>query len=198
MYVVKTKKIIRFLGIFLIVLSFILPLSINKYENKVIIAKRKEVNNYINKENYSDNRFHYVAILEIPQIDLKLGLVDKNSNDNNVDKNIQILDGSEFPNKINTNLILASHSGTSKVSFFNDLNKLSIGDTIYIYYNNYKYKYELNNIYEIKKTGAVDIIRNKDKNTITLITCKNNDDNIQVIYIGYLINKVNYWYLFTW
>ena len=192
MYVVKTKKIIRFLGIFLIVLSFILPLSINKYENKVIIAKRKEVNNYINKENYSDNRFHYVAILEIPQIDLKLGLVDKNSNDNNVDKNIQILDGSEFPNKINTNLILASHSGTSKVSFFNDLNKLSIGDTIYIYYNNYKYKYELNNIYEIKKTGAVDIIRNKDKNTITLITCKNNDDNIQVIYIGYLINKVNY------
>ena len=192
MYVVKTKKIIRFLGIFLIVLSFILPLSINKYENKVIIAKRKEVNNYINKINYSDNKFHYVAILEIPQIDLKLGLVDKNSNDNNVDKNIQILDGSEFPNKINTNLILASHSGTSKVSFFNDLYKLSIGDTIYIYYNNYKYKYELNNIYEIKKTGAVDIIRNKDKNTIILITCKNNDDNTQVIYIGYLIDKVDY------
>lgn len=192
MYVVKIKKILRIIGIFLIVLSFILPLSINKHENEVIVAKRKEVNNYINKINYSDNKFHYVAILEIPQIDLKLGLVDKNSNDNNVDKNIQILDGSEFPNKINTNLILASHSGTSKVSFFNDLYKLSIGDTIYIYYNNYKYKYELNNIYEIKKTGAVDIIRNKDKNTIILITCKNNDDNTQVIYIGYLIDKVDY------
>ena len=192
MYVVKIKKILRIIGIFLIVLSFILPLSINKHENEVIVARRKEVNNYINKINYSDNRFHYVAILEIPQIDLKLGLVDKNSNDNNVNKNIQILDGSEFPNKINTNLILASHSGTSKVSFFNDLNKLSIGDTIYIYYNDYKYIYKLDNIYEIKKTGAVDIIRNKDKNTITLITCKNNDDNTQVSYIGYLIDKVDY------
>lgn len=192
MYVVKIKKILRIIGIFLIVLSFILPLSINKHENEVIVAKRKEVNNYINRINYSDNRFHYVAILEIPQIDLKMGLVGKNSNDNNVDKNIQILDGSEFPNKINTNLILASHSGTSKVSFFNDLYKLSIGDTIYIYYNDYKYIYKLDNIYEIKKTGAVDIIRNKDKNTITLITCKNNDDNTQVIYIGYLIDKVDY------
>ena len=192
MYVVKIKKILRIIGIFLIVLSFILPLSINKHENEVIVARRKEVNNYINKINYSDNKFHYVAIIEIPKIDLKMGLVGKNSNDNNVDKNIQILDGSEFPNKINTNLILASHSGTSKVSFFNDLYKLSIGDTIYIYYNDYKYIYKLDNIYEIKKTGAVDIIRNKDKNTITLITCKNNDDNTQVIYIGYLIDKVDY------
>ena len=38
----------------------------------------------------------------------------------------------------------------------------------------------------------IDIKRDRSVNTITLITCKKNDLDKQVVYIGYLINKETY------
>ena len=97
-----------------------------------------------------------------------------------------------FPDNPNSNLILASHNGTSNVSFFKDLEKIDIGSKVYIYYQGYKYIYEISNYYTVKKTGKVNVIRDITKTTITLITCKNNTDDEQIVYIGYLINKETY------
>ena len=123
-------------------------------------------------------------ILEIPKINLYQEFYPNDKEKNNVDKGIQVIETSKMPNQ-KSNLILASHSGSSKIAYFKNLDKLNINDIAFIYYQNKKYKYIITNIYDVEKTGYVDIKRNKNKQTLTLITCKKNT-NKQTIYIGYL------------
>ena len=62
------------------------------------------------KNNY--NYENYIAVLEIPKINLKRGIYDKSSNLNNVNKNITILKDSIMPSGDNaSHILLASHSG---------------------------------------------------------------------------------------
>lgn len=145
------------------------------------------------EENTSKNgqSINYSMVLEIPKINLKKGLYDKNSKYNSVKYNIQILKESDMPNVVNGNLILASHRGNSSISYFNNLYKLSNGNQVYVYYNNVKYIYEITNMYEVEKTGTITIHRNRDETVIVLITCKKNE-NKQLVFIGNLVDKEDY------
>ena len=87
--------------------------------------------------------------------------------------------------EVNSNLILASHSGTSSIAYFKHLDEITYNDVVYIYYQNIKYKYIVAQIYDVAKTGHIEIKRLQNKTTITLITCKKNS-NLQTVYIGYL------------
>ena len=87
-----------------------------------------------------------------------------------------------MPNIDKGNLILASHSGNSKISYFKNLNKLKINDDVIIYYQGNDYIYKVKNIYEIEKTGKAIILKNNEKKTLTLITCKHNT-NKQIVII---------------
>ena len=137
-----------------------------------------------------DDSLDYIAILEIPKINLKRGLYDKNSSKNNVNKNIYFLKETTLPDEqTNSHIILASHSGNSRVAFFNNLKKLKISDEVYFYYKGIKYIYEVSDRYEIEKTGKA-FIKNNSTSDITLITCIKN--NKQVVYIATLIEKENY------
>ena len=124
------------------------------------------------KEVKKPNKINYIAILKIPKIDLERGLVNPKSYLNDVKYNLEIVEGSSMPDIKNSNLIIASHSGTARISYFRNLNKLSINDEILLIYKNKTYKYKVSNKYEIEKTGTAKIIRNNNKTTITLITCK--------------------------
>lgn len=205
----KENKWLILLGIILIVVSiFIISLDIYKSTKKEIqevelveefFEEVEEVKNdeevsIIEEEKVetSSPTYNYIAILEIPSINLKRGLVDYNSKYNNVKYNIQIIEHSQMPNVENSNLILAGHNGTSNVSFFKDLYKLKEDSLIYLYYDGYKYIYKLNNSYDTNKDGKVEIVRNRYKNTITLITCKRNTKDKQTVFIGYLVDKVEY------
>ena len=117
------------------------------------------------------------------------GFVDKRSTENDVEKNILVVEGSNYPDVDKGNFILAGHSGTGWKAFFNDLYKLSAGDTAKITYKDKTYTYQITNIYKQPKTGKLAIYRNYDKTTLTLITCTNNDSTTQTIYIAELINK---------
>ncbi|MBO5376227.1 MAG: sortase [Bacilli bacterium] len=132
---------------------------------------------------------NYIAVLEIPKINLKKGLFDKSSSNNNVDKNIQILKESDMPDKLNGNFILAGHSGNGRIAYFKNLNKLEIGDIAYVYYNGGRYGYKLVNSYEIDKTGKANIVRNANKTTMTLVTCKHNTEK-QIIFIFELMEDI--------
>lgn len=125
---------------------------------------------------------NYIAVLKIPKIDLEKGLASKDSYWNNVNRNIQILSESDMPDVENGNVILASHSGNGKVSYFRKLNKLQNDDIVSIFYNGKEYKYKIVNSYEIAKNGYAHIVRNKEKSTLTLITCKHNT-NKQIVVI---------------
>ena len=130
----------------------------------------------------------YIGYLTIPKINLTKGFLDKRSIENDVEKNIQIVEGSNYPDTERGNLIIAGHSGTGWKAFFNDLYKLQIGDTAYITYKNKKYIYNIVNIYTQPKTGKLAIYRNYDKTTLTLITCTNNVSTTQTIYIAELVS----------
>ena len=136
--------------------------------------------------------YYYIGTLEIPKINLKKGFLDINSKDNYVDKNIQVIKTSNYPDIENGNFIIAGHSGNSHVGFFNKLYKLVVDDVAYVYYNNIKYTYKIVNIYTQPKTGVIGIYRNLNKTTLTLITCTNNDKTTQTIYIAELIDKEEY------
>ena len=93
-------------------------------------------------QNKKSEEEKYIASIKIPKINLEKGLVSKDNKNNNVKKNIQILKDSDSPEKENGNVILAAHSGTSKVAFFRDLYKLTIEDEVIITYNKKIYKYK--------------------------------------------------------
>lgn len=161
-------------------------------ENKLdeFFEQQSEIENHEvieeSKEEVIYSYENYMFVLEIPKISLKRGVYSKESTLNNVDKNVQILQESDMPDKVNGNFILAGHSGTGRASYFKNLNKLVFGDEAYVYYNNVKYTYRLVNSYDVEKTGEASINRDLEKTTLTLITCKHNFD-IQTIYIFELI-----------
>ena len=139
------------------------------------------------KEEPIINNEQYIGVLEIKRINLTRGFYSKNSRLNNVNKNIQILSSSDMPDIENGNVIIASHSGNSSISFFRNLPKLIVDDNAIIYYQGKTYTYKLVNNYEIEKNGTANIRRNINKNSLTLITCKHNS-NKQLVYIFELEN----------
>ena len=198
----KNPRVLIFLGLFLLIIGIGIY-CYNSFEySKPLMEDKELIDEFFNEETINKKQIQtsvkqstsskYIAILEIPSISLKTGLVDFKSSGNNVDKRVQIITGSQMPNIENGNLILAAHSGTSNISYFKNLYKMQEGNEIYLYYSGIKYVYVLNNIYDVNKTGEVEIKRDPNQNTLTLITCTRNSDTKQTVYIAYLKNKEQY------
>ena len=172
----------------------------NKISENVITNDNLSENTIVdnNNENENNNNVSYVdskefsMVLEIPKIKLQKGIYHKESKYNSVKYNIEILEPSDMPDVEKGNLILASHRGSSSVSYFNGLSKLAKGDLVSVYYGDVKYTYKISDVYYIKKTGAASIIRDENETVLTMITCVKNNKNKQVVYISNLISKENY------
>ena len=197
----RNKSWLIIIGSFLI-LSGIGLIGYDYYSNKVIdnledlaieeFYQEEEIEESVDeikeepKEEKKEEKINYIAVLKIPKIKLVRGLVDRNSYQNNIKYNVQILKDSSMPDEDKGNVILAAHSGNARISYFKNLDKLAIGDDISIEYNSVIYNYKVVDIYLIDKTGTAEIIRDKNKSTLTLITCKHNT-NKQIIVIAELI-----------
>lgn len=154
-----------------------------KVENKPKTeVKENSINVSSTQKTRTKKKSFYIAILKIPKINLERGLVDPKSKYNDVKYNVQIIKGSDMPSVEKGNLILAGHSGTARISYFRNLNKLQQGDDIYIYYQGKKYNYKVINIYEVDKTGTIKILRN-NKTTLTLVSCIHKEDK-QIVVIA--------------
>lgn len=173
------KKFIKLLVVIVICFSSLDKVIDNYIDNNINLDN----SNVVDSTKGNDK---YLGILEIKSIKLKRGFYDINSKLNDVDKNIEVIESSLMPNIKNSNLILASHSGNSDISYFKNLDKLNLGDIASVYYHKNKYDYKLVNYYEVIKSGKVQIIKNNDVNNLTLITCKKNSDK-QIVYIFELI-----------
>jgi LPXTG-site transpeptidase (sortase) family protein len=134
-------------------------------------------------------KIDYFAVIKIPKIGLEKGLANKGSYYNNVNRNILVVKESDMPDKDKGNVILAGHSGSGRTAYFKNLHKLERDDEVSIFYNGNEYKYKVLNQYDIEKTGTANIVRNAEKSTLTLITCRHNT-NKQIIYICELVEKV--------
>lgn len=155
----------------------------NDEEEPIVEEPTEEVKEDNNNYTYEE----YLGVLDIPKINFYKGFYSKTSSLNNVQFNLFVLKESDYPDVVNGNLIIAGHSGNYNNSYFNDLYKLSIDDTVTVHYQGKDYTYKITKIYNEKKTGTVRILRNKNKTSLTLITCTNGDNYHQTIYIAELI-----------
>ena len=206
--------IISVLGIMVIGSDYYLSLKhevfddMNKayYEQNVVISDEPEEIDNDNQENTNNNQAsivesedgknnnkiveNYIAYLRIPKIELNRGFYNITSTLNNVNKNIYVHPASTFPKNVSgNNLILASHSGSSSISYFKKLYKLELEDDVYLEYNGKTFHYKIKNIYTVPKDGTVALRVKQDASTISLITCTKGDSKTQTIYISELVNE---------
>lgn len=152
----------------------------------------EEIKEQPKQEEKKKINYNYIGVLEIPKINIKRGFLNIKDKGNNVNKNLQVIKGSDMPNVKNGNLIIAAHSGNSYISYFKNLHKLSNDDVAYVYFNNIKYTYKVAGKYDAEKNGKVTIHRDNKKNTLTLITCSQTDKTKQIVYILELESEENY------
>lgn len=152
----------------------------------------EEIKEQPKQEEKKTSNYNYIGVLEIPKINIKRVFLNIKDKGNNVNKNLQVIKGSDMPNVKNGNLIIAAHSGNSYISYFKNLHKLSNDDVAYVYFNNIKYTYKVAGKYDAEKNGKVTIHRDNKKNTLTLITCSQTDKTKQIVYILELESEENY------
>ena len=201
--------IILFIGLLITFSEYFNSKKINVYDymnelyyNEIVeIENIEEVNEEIVENNeeevvedtktfeFKEIKMNYIGYLNIPKIGLKKGFTSIEDKYNTISKNIEILSSSDYPDKEFGNVILASHSGNSSISFFNKLYLLNIGDIAYIEFNNVTYTYKISDIYTVDKTGKVEVKKKKNVSTLTLITCTKYDNDTQTVYISELISK---------
>ena len=140
-------------------------------EEKPIIEKLK--NNKEEKE---------LMTLEIPKINFKGNIYNKNSKLNNIDKNIIIMKESNMPDEEGGIIIIAGHSGYGKYAYFKHLNKLEKEDIVILNYLNKKYYYKVIDYYLDSKDGSISINNVNKKNKLFLFTCNPNDKNNFLVY----------------
>lgn len=149
-------KIFLFTSICVIIISIIL-LSKSVYDSYEIDKKEyKNIYNYVNNIDKSN----YEGVLEIPAINLKVGIV------NNVDKGLVFV----------TDKLIAGHSGNCSVCYFDDLDKLEIGDNVFLYKDK-TYKYKVDNIREVDKDNV------HISGDLNLVTCKKSNKNRRLVII---------------
>ena len=144
------------------------------------------------KEEKETVTYNYIAVLEIPKISLKRGLFSINDKNNNVDKNVEILQNSDMPNVTNGTLALAGHSGNSRIAYFHRLYKLKENDQVFIYYQNEKYIYQVSKIERQDKDGTINFTKTKDTTELILTTCDQQNKGKQIVVVAKLVDKIPY------
>ena len=116
------------------------------------------------KNEVSNNNEKYYGYLIVPSINMTYGFYDIDNDLNNVDKNVTLLNSN-----IKNTYILAAHSGSGNLAYFNDLKYLRKKDKIYLKFENKTLEYEVVNIRSNIKNGKIRI-KNKE-NQLILTTC---------------------------
>ena len=173
----KKKKIARILLLLVFSLCTFEKIEYQKnIDNQWITQTQKAPP--INETSKEKNTEEF-KILEIPKIHLKQPFYEPGSSLNKVSKNIEQISTCELNE--NCTIILAAHSGTSSISYFKNLDQLSIKDLAYIYENNQKYTYQLKKISYQRKNGSISIP--KQTYDLVLTTCNKQNQELQNIYL---------------
>jgi len=136
---------------FICIIITITILSKSVYDDYIYANKYDVIYNYINKIDTEETK-KLSGVLEIPSINLKTGIV------SDVDEGLVFV----------TDKLIAGHSGNCKVCYFDDLDKLELGDNVYLYIDE-ETEYKVDSIKEVDKSR---VYINGDLN---LITCKKTD-----------------------
>lgn len=138
----KNKSQFSIIGSLLIIGATSVFLFYNIYNFYINKSEEQKIEDFINESIINDTptteesieetteeikqveSYDYIGVLEIPKINLKKGFLKINDRNNNVNKNIQILENSTMPDSDGGLLVIAGHSGSGRVAFFKNLYKL--------------------------------------------------------------------------
>lgn len=137
-------------------------------------------------DSYFIDKDEELFVIDIPRIGLRRNVYNIGSKNNNVDYNIELLDTSNIENDL---YFLASHSGSSRASYFDDLIYLEVGDLISLKNKDNVLIFVVKDMYYIDKSGYFNVSYNKKGKELFLITCSLNYINRQFIVISELIYK---------
>ena len=150
----------------------------NDINQNIIVNKKIKENKKIEyNSNIKDDSIGQIIIKKI-NINRKLYNIDNPKN--NIEENITILKGSIEPDKEESIIFVAAHSGYGEKAFFKNLDKLESKDQIIIKYNNIDYRYEVKNKWETNKDGDIEVEK-EDKKQLILTTCSPTDKTKQLI-----------------
>ena len=158
--------------ILILTIILLFNISLIKIDNNKTIS--------IDKKILINNNDNSIGYLKINKINLKEKLYNINSKENNIEKNITILKGSILPDKDNSIIFIAAHSGTGKIAYFEELDELKEKDEIILNINNKTYKYLVKEYWEEKKNGYINVNK-ENKNQLILTTCSPNKKDYQLI-----------------
>lgn len=115
-----------------------------------------------------DNCIGYITIPKMKvEIPIYLG-----ASESNLKKGVAHLTKTSYPiGGNNTNSVLAAHRGHSSLKLFSDIQKLQLGDLIYIQNFKEELKYEVSDIKIIDPDKIDDLLIVEGKDMISLITC---------------------------
>ena len=172
---IKFKRLILFFIIFLsIFISMYLYSRTNFNEKNENIMQINQ--NIISEEsilsNQNSQEKNYIWQLEIATISLKAEIAEGTDNqtlNNYIGHFVET-------QKENGNIGLAAHNRGYEVNYFENLKLLKEGDEIKYKYNQYENTYEVTKNIIIKDTDW-QYLENTEENTLTLITCVENEPN---------------------
>lgn len=127
-----------------------------------------------------------IGYVKIPRLGLQKNIYSINSTENNIDKNVTVLNKSVFPDEDNSIVFLAAHSGNNNNSYFDNLKYLKNGDLVQLNYKNNIYNYKVVKYEEVEKNGYITGKRLAQKEII-LTTCSDKPTK-QLIVHGIMIN----------
>lgn len=171
---IKVKRLIVFIILFISILIFMYLYSrpILKEENENI--QNKSFNTIIQQNIIFEEKPEERNIwqIEIQKISLK-ATISEGTNQETLKKFIGHFEETQ---KEKGNIGLAAHNRGYEVNYFKDLKYLREGDEIKYQHNQYK------NTYEVKKNIIItdtnwEYLKNTEENTLTLITCVENEPN---------------------
>lgn len=146
-------------------------IGVNKIDIPTKIERKKPSLIEDIKENHEKELF---GIITIKDINLQnKPIYNITSKKNNIEENITILKESTTPDKENSIIFLAAHSGIGPLAYFKNLHKINLNSLVELKYQEKKYIYKVVNIYEQEKNGFIRITSTSNKKII-LTTCSEN------------------------
>lgn len=165
----------------------------------------KEIKNYNNILNVNDEGM--MGYLSIDKIRVEIPIYHGTSNDT-LNSFVGHVEGTSLPiGGIGTHSVLSAHRGLPSAKLFSDLDKLEVGDTFKIIVLDEVLTYKVDKISIVKPNNSKELMKVKDKDYVTLLTCTpyginthrllvrgvRVDNNISKVYIsteGFKINKL--------
>ena len=180
------RKILKYILGVVMVAILLLSIVYMSSEHEYDLVELEEVQtdeNFINIKYEKEERVEdkdVLGTLIIEKINLNKPLYPINDKKNNIEENVTILPGSISPEKENSIIFLAAHSGPAPNSYFNDLDKLEKQDKIILNINNKTYLYKVTSIWETNKDGTIEVSK-QSTNQLILTTCSKKDKSKQLI-----------------